>query len=98
MLGGFRRSVMVVATLLALASTAAAGTITIAWDANPEPTVMGYVVSVGTSSGNYTASYDVGNATTFDFSGAVPGTKYYLVDRAYADATTVSQLSGEITA
>jgi len=89
---------MVLAALLALASTAAAGTITIAWDANPEPTVMGYVVYVGTTAGAYTASYDVGNVTTFDFTGAEPGTTYHLAVRAYADPTTVSPLSGEITA
>ena len=93
-----RRAVLVVAALLALASTAAAGTITIGWDANPEPAVMGYVVYVGTSAGNYTTSYDVGNATTFDFTGAVPGTTYYLAVKAYASGTTVSPLSGEIKA
>ena len=44
-----RRAVLVVAALLALASTAAAGTITLAWDANPEAAVLGYTVYVGTA-------------------------------------------------
>ena len=93
-----RRAVMAVAALLALASTAAAGTITIAWDANPEPAVLGYTVYVGTAAGTYTTSYDVGHVTTFAFTGAVPGTTYHFVVRAYAGSTTVSPLSGEITA
>src|SRR4051812_4390589 len=93
-----RRAVLVLAVLLALASTAAAGTITFAWDANPEPAVMGYTVYVGTSAGTYTASYDVGNATTFAFTNAVPGTTYHIAVRAYGSGTLVSPLSGEVTA
>jgi len=93
-----RRVALLVAAVLALASSAAAGTISIAWDPNPEPAVLGYVVYVGTTAGTYTASYDVGNVTTFDFTGAVAGTTYHLAVRAYASGTTVSPLSGEITA
>src|SRR6188472_1695921 len=93
-----RRVALLLAAVLALASSAAAGTISLAWDKNPEPAVMGYVVYVGTSAGNYTTSYDVGNATTFDFTNAVQGTTYHIAVRAYGSGTTVSPLSGEITA
>src|SRR5436190_1716314 len=93
-----RRAAMVFATLLALVSTATAGTISFAWDPNPEPAVMGYVVYVGTAAGTYTASYDVGNATTFALTTAVPGTTYHIAVRAYGSGTSVSPLSGEITA
>src|SRR5436190_18944668 len=82
MIGVLRRSVrragIVFATLLVLASTATAGTISLAWNPNPEPAVMGYVVYVGTAAGTYTASYDVGNATTFALTTAVPGTTYHI--------------------
>jgi hypothetical protein len=58
---------------VALTSSAAAGTISIAWDPSPEPAVVGYVVYVGDAAGVYTSSYDVGNVTAFDFTSAVPG-------------------------
>ncbi len=93
-----RRVALLLAAVLALASSAVAGTISLAWDKNPEPAVMGYVVYVGTSAGNYTTSYDVGNATTFDFTNAVQGTTYHIAVRAYGSGTIVSPLSGEITA
>ena len=43
--------------------------VSLAWDANPESTVIGYVVYVGTSPGQYSQSFDVGNNTTYTFSG-----------------------------
>jgi hypothetical protein len=88
---------MLFAAVLAFTSSAAAGTISIAWDPNPEPNVMGYVVYVGNSPGNYTAMYDVGNATTFDFANAVPGATYHMAVQAYASATNVSPLSANLS-
>jgi len=86
------------AAVLALASSAAAAPITIAWDPNPEPSVLGYMVYVGTSAGSYTASYDVGNATTFDLPNAAPGTTYHFAVRAYASGTDLSPLSVDLAA
>ena len=93
-----RRAVLVMASVLVFASSAAAGTITVAWDPNPEPSVLGYVVYVGNAAGNYTQSFDVGNATIFDFSSAVPGTTYHIAVRAYASTTNMSPFSDDLTA
>jgi hypothetical protein len=93
-----RRLALVMAAVLALASSAAAATVTIAWDRNPEPSVLGYMVYVGTSAGTYTASYDVGNMTTFDLPNATPGTTYHFAVRAYASGTDVSPLSVNLAA
>jgi hypothetical protein len=97
-----RRSVrcaaLLLAAILAVTSSAAAATVIITWDANPEPAVAGYIVYVGTSAGNYTASYDVGKTTTFSLADAAAGTTYHLAVRAYENNTNLSPLSVELTA
>jgi len=51
-----RTAVALAALLLTLAASrvAAADTITLMWDANPDPSVSGYIVYVGTQPGTYT--------------------------------------------
>jgi len=87
---------MFVASAFVLTSTAAAATITIAWDPNPESAVAGYVVYVGTTAGNYTASYTVGKVTTFTLPNVVPGTTYHMAVRAYSNSTDLSPMSTEL--
>jgi hypothetical protein len=89
---------MFIAATLLLTSTAAAGTITIAWDPNPESTVAGYIVYVGASAGNYTSSYDVGKTTTFTLPNAVAGTTYHMAVRAYSSSTNLSPMSADLVA
>ena len=57
---------------------AAADTISLAWDPNPEPQVVGYIVHVGAQSGTYTQHIDVGPATTWAFVSAVAGQQVLL--------------------
>jgi len=38
---------------------------TVTWDPNPEPDVLGYVVSYGTQSGVHTTEVNVGKVLTF---------------------------------
>jgi len=89
---------MFIAATLLLTSTAAAGTITIAWDPNPESTVAGYIVYVGIAAGNYTSSYDVGKTTTFTLPNAVAGTTYHMAVRAYSSSTNMSPMSADLVA
>jgi hypothetical protein len=91
------------ALLLALAAQADAlrsaepDTITIAWDRNRDGAV-GYIVHVGTASRSYSERYDVGNATWFTFSEALPGQRYYLAVSAYNAAGIESEFSTEVSA
>jgi FG-GAP-like repeat len=69
--------------------------LTLGWDRNAEPDVAGYVVSIGTQSGQYTTNIDVGNATTRTVSLAV-GSRYYFAVRAYNTSRQFSPYSNEI--
>ena len=77
--------------------TAQAGTISIEWDRSPDPTVVGYRVSVGTSPGVYTETFDVGSATTFVYI-ASESRPYYLAVASYAAGPQVGPLSTPISA
>jgi hypothetical protein len=66
-----------------------AANVTLGWSPNPESNIAGYVVSYGTSSGNYSTRVDVGNVTMYSVS-LPPGT-YYFAAQAY---NTIGQQSG----
>ena len=85
------------------------GTISLAWDA---PTIKndgspladsdlaGYRVYYGESTGNYTESRDVGNATNYTLTNLVPGQIYYIAVTATdtADPPKESDFSNEVSA
>ena len=73
-----------------------AAEVTLAWDANPEPSVQGYRVYYGTSSGFYTAVYDAGDRTDCVITGLDAGTTYYFACTAYNATGDESNFSGEI--
>ena len=82
--GRLRVSALLVAMLLASAGSASAQvSVTVAWDANTEPDVAGYVVSWGGRSGVYTASADAGDNTQYTVTGLDPDQRYYFVVQAY---------------
>src|SRR5258708_36585659 len=62
--------------LLLAAGRANAGTLTLAWDANTEPDIAGYVVEYGPASAPFTLSADIGNLTTWTLANATPGVFY----------------------
>jgi hypothetical protein len=99
MTGPLRRLAVVVFALLfvpGLARSAAAASITIQWDANPEPDITGYIVSYGPRSGVYDHQIDVGKTTTAVISVGTIGT-YYFVVSAYSPQGT-SDPSAEVSA
>jgi hypothetical protein len=82
--------------LCVFAGQAHCADVTVAWDANPEPAVRGYVIYYGTSPGNYTQSVDVGNSTSCVISGLQAGATYYMAVPAYDDSRDESGFSNEI--
>ncbi len=86
--------------LLALgtARSADAGTLALAWDASPDPSVRGYRVYVGTSSGVYTETFDVVGATSFVYPRAVDGRSYYFAVAAFGANRLAGLPSAEISA
>ena len=83
--------------LLTGVTSAHGGTLTVAWDPSPDPTVMGYRVYVGTGSGAYSEVYDVGNVTTFSYN-AAEGITYFFTVAAYAPGPIVGPRSSEVSA
>ena len=82
---------------LATASALEASPVTVAWDANNEPDLAGYVVSYGPAPGVYTVSVDVGNQTSWQFD-LVAGESYYFAVKAYTSAALSSVFSNEVSA
>jgi len=73
-----------------------AAEVTLAWDANPEPSVLGYRVYYGKTSGSYTNVLDAGNRTDCVIAGLDPGATYFFVCTAYSATGDESNFSGEI--
>ena len=85
-----RRAVcfLVLALLMARPAAAADDKINLAWDEVDDADVVGYLVYVGTASSTYTQTHDVGMLTSFTFTDAVPGQRYYFAVAGYTKATT----------
>lgn len=79
-------------------SATESASLTVAWDRNPEPGVIGYRVYVGTEAGQYSNVYDVGAQTTFMFLGAIEGERYFFSVAAYSPGPRLGPLSEEVSA
>src|SRR6516225_8186017 len=82
---------------LAIAGTARASTLTIAWDPSSDPSVAGYVLYWGAQSGVYTNSLNVGLQTSQPIGGLVNNITYYFTVRAYNSAGALSDPSTEVS-
>ena len=93
----FRRYSPVLLAGLALAWSAPlqAGTISLAWD--PVSNATGYRVYYGTSSGQYTESYDAGNSTQADLDVGGDCTAYYVAVKAYNAQGESAGYSNEVS-
>lgn len=93
---------MALVVTLCVTSALQAQTVNLAWNANTEPDLAGYLVLYGTSSGTYTtAVVNVGKvtSTTITNSANTPlagGVTYYFVVKAYNTAGLVSTASNEV--
>jgi hypothetical protein len=83
--------------LLANTTLAAASNVALAWNTDADPTVVGYNLDYGTSSGSLTTTQDVGNVTTATVSGLTAGTTYYFAVTAYNAAGVNSAYSNFVS-
>lgn len=88
-------TVMVLPFLFA-ANSGAQTTAVLSWSANPEADVTGYNVYLGTASGVYTVVQNVGNVTSYTFSGLSPDIMYYCAVQARNSTGLTGSLSAEI--
>lgn len=85
------------ALVLVAATQAAAAQLAIAWDANTESDIAGYLVEWGTGSAPYANTVDVGNVTAWTLPGAAEGTTYSFRVVAYNAAGERSDPSTAVT-
>ena len=78
------------------ASTAKADTLTVMWDRSSDTNVAGYLVYVGTQSGVYGTTYDVGTATSFSYPYATAGQTYYFAVASYFAGPIIGARSPEV--
>ncbi len=83
--------------LTTAARSAAADTLTVMWDPSSDSNVAGYLVYVGTQSGDYGSTYDVGNTTSFRYSNATAGQAYYFAVAAYFPGPVIGARSAEVS-
>jgi putative Ig domain-containing protein/glucodextranase-like protein len=95
----FRKIWFLSLLLLALTAsrTVSADTLTLMWDPSTDSSVAGYVVYVGTQSGQYSRTYDVGTSTAFAYPDAVAGQRYYFSVRAYSPGPILGSPSLEVS-
>lgn len=74
-----------------------AQSLALAWNPSSDPSVTGYSVLYGTTSGDFTNSINVGNSTSVTISNLTAGTTYYLVVTAYNSVGAESAPSNEIS-
>jgi hypothetical protein len=75
-----------------------AATLTLAWDANTDPAVVGYYLYYGQLTGSYTTKIDVGNVTQYTVSNLLDGTTYYFAATDYDAGRQESGFSNEVSA
>ena len=71
--------------------------VSLAWDTDADPSVVGYEVHYGTSASSLTATQDAGVSTTATVSGLTPGTTYYFAVTAYNATGVNSTYSNEVS-
>jgi Fibronectin type III domain len=83
--------------LVCSAFEAEAAVVTLAWDLSPSPNIAGYRLYSGTTSGVYSQTSEVGNATSTLVSNLVTGKTYFFVVTAYNTMGVESAPSNEVS-
>ncbi len=73
----------------------AVSSVTLAWDASTDPTVVGYNIYYGTASRTYTNLVNVTMTNAVTISGLVPAVTYYFAATAYTGSGLESEFSTE---
>ena len=89
---GFAWALLTLVTTPLYAQTHA---VTIAWDASPDPAVVGYVVYVGTQPGAPAERFEVGG-TSFVYPSASDGQPYFFSVAAYSAGLRIGTASEEV--
>jgi len=76
--------------------TAYCENVTLAWNANQESDLKGYILYYGTASGNYTSNIDVGNKIQYTIPELQDGVTYYFAITAYNEDDYESDYSVEL--
>jgi hypothetical protein len=71
--------------------------VTLGWNASQDPTVVGYYLYYGTTTGVYTNKIDAGTNTTFTATGLVAGSTYYFSTTSYNAAGIESSFVPEVS-
>ena len=89
---------IVIYAFLICSGAAHAAQASLAWTANPQPQVAGYMLYYGQVSGAYTNKVDVGKVTTYTIAGLLDGKSYYYAVTAYDAGRAESPFSNEASA
>jgi Concanavalin A-like lectin/glucanases superfamily/Bacterial Ig-like domain/Bacterial Ig domain len=90
------RTALVFCLSLSVPAVAGAATVALAWNANPENNIGGYILVYGTAPGSYSSSVDVGSTTAHSIASLTSGTRYYFAVRAYNTSGVSGALSNEV--
>lgn len=82
--------------LLLSLPASAARQVTLAWDASPDASVLGYRIHYGNSAGQYGTVLDVGPTTMATIGNLIPGADYFFTVKAYSSSLMESAPSNEI--
>jgi hypothetical protein len=84
-------------SVLFYSNLVSAAQVTLAWDANTDPDLAGYMIYYGFATRAYDYVVDVGDQTTFTLSGLEDGHTYYFALTAYDTEDLESDFSNEVT-
>jgi len=97
-LSSFSSVILITAILLlGMNNRAAASSVNLGWDANPESGVIGYRIYLGNAAGVYTQSYDLGNVTETAVDGLTAGETYFIAISASSVDGIESPLSAPLS-
>jgi hypothetical protein len=86
----------VVLLMVCFPRVAEAARVTLAWDSPTDWTPAGYIIYIGTATGDYTYRFDLGATTSYTFNPVPEGTTYYIAVAGYDTNGAVGNLSEEL--